>query len=166
MDTLISAVVWVALLIAGLKLFFWARKRNKAAKTAWRRRMGLILFFLPVLLFLGRVFLPEPVQPVIQGISKANAAVDAGLKWVIGAAKSEVAGVFSLAVTPIAYAVFYTLLGILIGWPLDALKKARSGGEEGAAKDEATAGPAPAPEVSEAAAEAEPAGEEPRDPEA
>ena len=129
MELLISAAVWIALTVVGLKVFFWARKRNKAAKTAWRRRMGLILFFLPVLLFLGRFLLPEPVQPVIRGISIANAYMDQGLKWVIGAAKQEAPGVFSLAVTPVVYALFYTALGILIGWPLDALKKARAGDE-------------------------------------
>jgi len=114
-------VVWVVLFVGAIKLFLWARRLKSAANTKWRRRVGLLFFVLPVLLWVAEGLLPAAQIAPLRALGWVKDLLDAAIAAIVGAADGNVTGVWSWAVKPVAYAVVYGGAGLLIGWPLDRL---------------------------------------------
>ncbi len=134
LELLLGAAVRLALLVGAVKLFVWARRREKAARTRWRRRVGLTLFLLPLILWVAELLLPDALQPLVAALRAVERGIDAGLAYVIGKGQQELQGIWRLAVKPMVYAGFYGGAGVLIGWPLDALRARREAREAEAAQ--------------------------------
>ena len=132
MQLIVPLIVQVALLIGGWKLWRWAKKREKASKTQWRRRFTALFFVSPMVLWVATAVLPE--NDVLNLLSFLNDLLDAGIAWTIGTVKEgldEVGGIGVLAVKPVLHSIVYALLGAALGWPLDRMraKKAEAEGE-------------------------------------
>ena len=124
MQALVGAVVQIAMVIAALKLYFYARRKAKESRKSWRnskwrRRCGLLLFLLPLLLWVASWLLPEALQPAVEALRVLNRALDRLIAGGQNLARQELGGIWGLVAKPILVALVYTLAGVLIGWPLD-----------------------------------------------
>ena len=137
MSLIVPALVQLALLVVGVKLYLWSRRSARAARTRWRRRMGSLLFFLPPLMWLGRLVLPELAHAPLDLVAAANERLDAGLAWAIGAAEDQLGGVWRLGVSPIVHVLFYSLAGVLVGWPLDRWRRVSAAAEDAESAEDA-----------------------------
>lgn len=123
MKLIIPLVVNVALLFLWGKLYLWSRRRRGAARLVWRRRVGSLLFFLPLLLWVAGLVLPEAARPLLEAAGAVSKALDAALAWLTGQVEAELTGAWALAVKPLVYALVYGLAGVVLGWPLDRLRR-------------------------------------------
>lgn len=121
----------VALYLA-FKVWRWSRRQASASRTVWRRRVGLLFFFGPILLTIGRAIrLPDVVLLPLQVIAWANQGIDALLGTLVGLTREHLDGMWAAAVKPLCYAAVYGGLGVLIGWPLDRLQAKRDAAQRG-----------------------------------
>ena len=140
MTFIVELFVQIALLFLGWKLWRWAKAKQRAGKTKWRRRMGLVLYLAPFLLWVAGWLLPDALQGPVEYFDSLSAGLD---KWVgrtITATeetlkKRDVGTLFQMAVKPIVLAVVYGGLGVCIGWPMDKLR-AKKEDAEGTAEAE------------------------------
>lgn len=131
MTLIVPLIVQIVLLVGGWKLWRWAKKREKAAKTTWRRRFTALFFVSPMLLWILSAFFKD--NQIIQAISFLSANLDKGVDWVVGSteeALDKVGAIGALAVKPVVHSIVYALLGTMLGWPLDRFK-GKSEGEPG-----------------------------------
>ena len=74
MDLIIQLIVQIALLVVGWKLWRWAKKRKKAAKSVWRRRFTALFFVSPMVLWILGLFLSD--NPVFETIAVLSNCLD------------------------------------------------------------------------------------------
>jgi hypothetical protein len=127
-DFCVGLFVQVALLFLAFKIWRKAKARERAGKTKWRRRMGLLLFVAPFLLWIAGLILPEVLQGPVKFFTALTDGLDKWIGFTIGSAESQldkrnIGALFQLSVKPIVHAVVYGGLGVLIGWPMDTLRK-------------------------------------------
>ena len=129
LEVLVSAAVNVALFVLAVKVWLWSRKQAKLAATAWRRRVGLLFFLLPIvavlLEWLVRVTgLPDVALAPVNVLMAIREGINWALERLVGLTK-EGGTLWSIALRPLCYTVVYGGVGVLIGWPLDRLAQAR-----------------------------------------
>ena len=136
MQLIIPLIMQIALLVGGWKLWRWAKKREKAAKTTWRRRFTALFFISPMLLWVLTAIFSD--NQLLQGISFLSTNLDKGVDWLVGSAEEAAKSVGAmgvLAVKPVIKSVVYALLGTVVGWPMDKLFGKKSDEDEGEAED-------------------------------
>jgi hypothetical protein len=127
---IVSLVVQLGLLVAGWKLWRWARRREKAAKVRWRRRFAAAFFVSPMIFAFLLWLLPE--NPLIVALATLNRWLDQGVESVIGTAQESLrqsGAVGVLAVKPVIRSLVYAALGAAVGWPLDRFGAGSKGAE-------------------------------------
>lgn len=144
MTFVVELFVQVALLFLGWKLWRWAKSNHRAGKTKWRRRMGLLLYLAPFLLWVASWLLPDALQGPVELFSALSAGLDKWVGFTISSTegmleKRNVGTLFQMAVKPIVHAVVYGGLGVLIGWPIDKLRASKDDEEGEAAPESAEA---------------------------
>ncbi|RMG07043.1 MAG: hypothetical protein D6731_24480 [Planctomycetota bacterium] len=127
-----NLLVHVALLVAGFKLWRWARRAERAQRTRWRRRFAALFFVSPMLFGLLAFLLPA--NPLLDGLLATSRWLDGLVERLVGtaqeAARENAPGALGvLAVKPAVRSVVYALLGAAVGWPLD--RRARRAAAEG-----------------------------------
>lgn len=130
MELLIGIAARVVLLVAAWKLWRWSS--GVAARVRWRRRISLLLFLWPMVLWGLGLVLPEAFQGPLGALGQVQAGIDWVLARLLGLT-AEVGGLLGAALRPLCYAAVYGGLGFLIGWPLDR-RSARRAEEEPPAK--------------------------------
>jgi hypothetical protein len=139
MELLVAVAVRIALFIAAIKLWRWARRLSASAETRWRRRCGLIFFLAPILLWIGKSLLPlEFLWPLV-AIVWVNARIDSALEALLAHSEKNLSGLWLVAVRPLCYALVYAIAGFLVGWPIDRLLRRGGKEEEGEEADETEA---------------------------
>lgn len=126
MELLVGLAVRIALVVVAWKVWRWSR--SLSARVRWRRRISLVLFVAPLLVWLLGLVLPSEAQGALQAAGAVNAWIDRLLRALLGLT-DQVGGLLGVALRPLAYAAVYFGLGLLIGWPLDRLT-AKPGDEQ------------------------------------
>lgn len=124
MELLVGLAVRVALVVVAWKVWRWSR--SLSGRVRWRRRISLILFVAPLLVWLIGLALPSEAQGALQAVGLVNVWIDRLLQALLGLTE-QVGGLLGVALRPLAYAAVYFGIGLLIGWPLDKLTAPEEG---------------------------------------
>jgi hypothetical protein len=122
-EVLIGLGIRVALLYAGIRIFLWARRLKNASGTAWRRRVGLVFFLAPILLWLGQLVLPEALLVPLTLLVSVHEGMQLVLAGLLDAVEHSLGQLWLVALSPLCYALVYGVAGVLVGWPIDALRR-------------------------------------------
>ncbi len=117
MQILAYIFVYVFLFYVGIKFYFWGRKQEmNQLQMKWRRRLTLLFFFSPIIVFLLKLA-PLP-ENVIQWVKHLLSILDYSLAWCETLLR-PILGAGYIFTKPAITAFFYGLLGFLLGLPLD-----------------------------------------------
>ncbi len=119
-STLISIAVHIALAYAAFKLWRWTRGLRNAPQTAWRRRLGIAFFVLPLVVWIAHALLPAALLTPLEGLLWLDRWLRGLQHELLAAIGQRLGALWRLALAPLVYALVYGAVGVAIGWCLDA----------------------------------------------
>ena len=118
METIITHIV---LCLIGIKLYLWGKKQQKKYALKWGWRFAILFFFAPIIIFFVDLLLPIPDKG-IKILKYIVEYIDYPIVYIEKLIKDQM-GWWMVFIKPTITAVFYALIGFIIGTSLDSTNK-------------------------------------------